>query len=196
MGANQPVASAPPRAQPVLLARRRGDRQPAHRPLRGPRGRPTTSRSSPASCTSTSTSRARSTRNGVAIRRVRSTAFDRTGLAARASNYFTYLGSALGRGLAAQRPDIVLCMTDPPMVGAVGLAVARRFRCAARRRVPGRFPRDRREARPAHESRSRSARCGGSSGSYLRRADRVVSIGETMSQTARRQGRTRAIGSS
>ena len=67
------------------------------------------------------------TRNAVTIRRVRSTAYDRTGLAARAVNYFTYLGSAFGHGLVGRRPDIVLCMTDPPMVGAVGLAVARRF---------------------------------------------------------------------
>ena len=67
-------------------------------------------------------------RNGVSVRRVRSTAYDRTGLPARAANYFTYLGSALGGGLVARRPDVVLCMTDPPMVGAVGLAVARRFR--------------------------------------------------------------------
>ena len=37
-------------------------------------------------------------RNGVEIKRVRSTAYDRTGLAARASNYFTYLGSALADG--------------------------------------------------------------------------------------------------
>ena len=36
-------------------------------------------------------------------------------------------GSRSATGSSSRRPDIVLCMTDPPMVGAVGLAVARRF---------------------------------------------------------------------
>jgi glycosyltransferase involved in cell wall biosynthesis len=43
-------------------------------------------------------------------------------------NYFTYLGRALRRGLQAERPDVVLCMTDPPLVGDVALIAARRFR--------------------------------------------------------------------
>ena len=68
-------------------------------------------------------------RNGVEIVRVHSTAFDRAPLHRRASNYFTYLVWSLRRGLAAERPDAVLCMTDPPMVGDVALLVSRRFRC-------------------------------------------------------------------
>jgi colanic acid biosynthesis glycosyl transferase WcaI len=120
-------------------------------------------------------------RNAVEIRRVRSTAFDRTGLAARASNYFTYLGSALGHGLVAQRPDIVLCMTDPPMVGAVGLAVARRFRVPLVVVCQDVFPETAqtlgRLTNPlAVGTLRRVVR------SYLRRADRVVSIGETMTR--------------
>ena len=57
-----------------------------------------------------------------------STAFDRAPAAPAAINYFTYLARALRRGLTAERPDLVLCMTDPPMVGDVALVVARRFR--------------------------------------------------------------------
>jgi putative colanic acid biosynthesis glycosyltransferase WcaI len=67
-------------------------------------------------------------RNGVEIVRVHSTAYDRAPLRRRAANYFTYLARALRRGLRATRPDIVLCMTDPPLVGDVALIVARRFR--------------------------------------------------------------------
>ena len=120
-------------------------------------------------------------RNGVAIRHVRSTAYDRTGLAARAVNYSTYLGSALGRGLVARRPDIVLCMTDPPMVGAVGLVLARRFRVPLVVVCQDVFPETavklRRLTNPvAVGVLRRIVR------SYLRRADRVVSIGETMSR--------------
>jgi len=68
-------------------------------------------------------------RGGVEIVRVHSTAFDRAPLHRRAINYFTYLARALRRGLfEVERPDLVLCMTDPPMVGDVALAVARRYR--------------------------------------------------------------------
>jgi colanic acid biosynthesis glycosyl transferase WcaI len=120
-------------------------------------------------------------RNGVAIRRVRSTAYDRTGLAARALNYFSYLGSTLGRGLLGRRPDAVFCMTDPPMVGAVGLALARRFRVPLVVVSQDVFPET-----AVKLGRLTNPLAVGVLGRlvrlYLRRADRVVSIGETMSR--------------
>src|SRR5207237_7450384 len=64
--------------------------------------------------------------NGVEIIRVRSTSFERSKLFARASNYMTYLGSALAHALRASKPDVVLCMTDPPIIADVALVVARR----------------------------------------------------------------------
>jgi colanic acid biosynthesis glycosyl transferase WcaI len=67
-------------------------------------------------------------RNGVEVIRVHSTAYDRAPLVRRASNYFTYLASALRRALTTPVPDVVLCMTDPPLVGNVAYLVARRFR--------------------------------------------------------------------
>jgi glycosyltransferase involved in cell wall biosynthesis len=118
--------------------------------------------------------------NEVSVTRVRSTAYDRTGLLARAANYFTYLGSALSRGLTISRPDIVLCMTDPPMVGAVGLALARRYRVPLIIVCQDVFP----------ETAERLGRLRNPLAigilrwvvsTYLRGADRVVSIGETMS---------------
>jgi colanic acid biosynthesis glycosyl transferase WcaI len=121
------------------------------------------------------------TQNGVAVRRVHSTAYDRTALAARASNYFTYLGSALGYCVVSEPPDIVLCMTDPPMVGAVGLAVARRFRVPLVVVCQDVFPETAQKlgrlTNPLAVGTLRRV-----VGSYLRRADRIVSIGETMSQ--------------
>jgi len=120
-------------------------------------------------------------RNGVTIRRVRSTAYDRTGLAARAANYFTYLGSAVGHCLVGRRPDVVFCMTDPPMVGAVGLAVAARFRVPLVVVCQDVFPETAVKLRrltspPAVGALRRIV------GLYLRHADRIVSIGETMSE--------------
>ena len=67
-------------------------------------------------------------RNGVEIVRVPSTVFDRAPLALRAVNYLTYMVGSLWSGLRVQRPDVVLCMTDPPVLANVALALARRFR--------------------------------------------------------------------
>ena len=67
-------------------------------------------------------------RNGVEVIRVHSTAFDRANILQRGVNYFTYLGRATRQGVKARQPDIVLCMTDPPMVGDIAFVIARRFR--------------------------------------------------------------------
>src|SRR6185312_15076617 len=53
--------------------------------------------------------------NGVTVIRVGSLAYDRTKLSRRALNYVTFLGKALARGLVDRRPDLVVCMTDPPI---------------------------------------------------------------------------------
>lgn len=117
--------------------------------------------------------------NGVELIRVHSTAFDRSGLLQRAVNYFTYLGRALRRGLVSARPDVVLCMTDPPMVGDVALLVARRFRVPLVVVSQDVFPEIAVEVK-----RLRNPVLVGILGVltrfYLRRADAVVAIGETM----------------
>ena len=66
-------------------------------------------------------------RNGVRIVRVRSTAYERSQIRLRAANYASYLGDTVLTALRGRRPDLVLCMTDPPIVGDVGLIVATRF---------------------------------------------------------------------
>ncbi len=70
----------------------------------------------------------RGVRNGVEIVRVRSTRYVRQRLTLRGVNYFTYVSAALRRGLAERRPDLVLCLTDPPFLGAAAYTIARRFR--------------------------------------------------------------------
>jgi colanic acid biosynthesis glycosyl transferase WcaI len=127
------------------------------------------------------------TRNGVEIIRVHSTSFDRAPLHRRAVNYFTYLGRALHQGLKAPRTSAVICMTDPPMVGDVALIVARR------RRVPlvvisqDVFP----------EIAVKLGRLTNPflvrildvlTRFYLRRANRVVAIGETMRRRLEQKG--------
>jgi len=126
-------------------------------------------------------------RNGVELIRVHSTAFDRAGLLQRGINYFTYLGRALRRGLTAERPDLVLCMTDPPMVGDIALLVARRFRVPLVVVSQDVFPEIAVELK-----RLRNPLLVGILGLlvrfYLRRADRVVAIGETMQRRLRAKG--------
>src|SRR5437762_6865361 len=62
---------------------------------------------------------AREHRKGVTIVRVPSMAFERSRLSRRALNYVTFLAVSLARGLADRRPDVVICMTDPPIVGDI-----------------------------------------------------------------------------
>jgi colanic acid biosynthesis glycosyl transferase WcaI len=118
-------------------------------------------------------------RNGVEVVRVHSTSFDRARLHHRAANYFTYLARAFRRGIRVRRPDVVLCMTDPPLVGDVAYLVARRFRRPLVVVSQDVFP----------EIAVRLGRLGNpiliallraSIGFYLRRADRIVAIGTAM----------------
>src|SRR5438552_13061671 len=129
----------------------------------------------------------RSVRNGVEIVRVSSTSFERSKLFARASNYATYLVAALLRGVRGRRPDVVLCMTDPPIVADVALLVARRFRPPLVVISQDVFPEIavqlKRLENPVLMSLLR-----GLVGYYLRRADRIVAIGETMRRRLEEKG--------
>jgi len=126
-------------------------------------------------------------RNGVAIFRVRSTAFDRAPLHKRAANYLTYLAGALRHGVRAPRPDAVLCMTDPPMIGDVAYLIARRFRVPLVVISQDVFPeiavKLKRLTNPVAVQLLRLA-----TNFYLRRADRVVAIGETMRERLKAKG--------
>ena len=118
-------------------------------------------------------------RNGVRIVRVRSTTYERSQLHHRAANYGTYLGESVRAALRGERPDLVLCMTDPPVVGDIGLVVARRFDVPLLVISQDVFPeiaeRVKRLEHPLVLGALRKL-----VGLYLRRADRVVAIGETM----------------
>jgi glycosyltransferase involved in cell wall biosynthesis len=126
-------------------------------------------------------------RNGVRIVRVRSTAYDRSQLHLRAMNYASYLGDTVLTALRGQRPDLVLCMTDPPVVGDIGLVVARRFGAPLLVISQDVFPeiaeRVKRLEQPLVVGALRKL-----VGLYLRRADRVVAIGETMKLRLEQKG--------
>jgi colanic acid biosynthesis glycosyl transferase WcaI len=121
----------------------------------------------------------REVRNRVTIVRTHSTAYDRTQLSRRAANYFTYLFDATRAGLGSTRPDVVMCMTDPPFIGAAAELVARRFRAPLIVISQDVFPEI-----AVKLGRLRNPVVVGALGlvidSYLHFADRVVVIGDTM----------------
>jgi colanic acid biosynthesis glycosyl transferase WcaI len=126
-------------------------------------------------------------RNGVEIVRVRSTAFERRVFALRALNYITYVISSLRAALTSWRPDAVLTMTDPPIIGDIGLIVARRFRVPLVVISQDVFPEIAVELgrlrNPAIVAALRLA-----IRAYLRRAAHVVAIGETMRRRLEEKG--------
>jgi glycosyltransferase involved in cell wall biosynthesis len=129
----------------------------------------------------------RTSHEGVEIVRVRSTAFDRSSLLLRALNYITYLGFSLRAGLTARRPDVVLCMTDPPVIADAALVIARRFRAPLVVVSQDVFPEIAVELRRL-ESKPLIGLLQRLIGFYLRRADRVVAIGETMRKRLEKKG--------
>jgi colanic acid biosynthesis glycosyl transferase WcaI len=126
-------------------------------------------------------------RNGVRIVRVSSTTYERSQLGRRAANYFSYLGSALATSLRGPRPDLVLCMTDPPIIGDLGVAVGRRFDAPVLVISQDVFPEIATEL-----GRLRNPAVvgvlGALVGAYLRRADGIVAIGETMRERLEAKG--------
>ena len=126
-------------------------------------------------------------RKGVEIVRVPSTAFERARLGLRALNYATYIGSSLLQGLTGPRPDLVLTMTDPPMVGDVGLAIAKRFGSPLLVISEDVFPEIATQLGRL-DNRLLVATLRRMIALYLRRADRVVAIGDTMRQRLEEKG--------
>ena len=127
------------------------------------------------------------TRNGVRVVRVGSTAFDRSRLSMRGMNYLSFFVLALVAALRQRRPDLVLCLSDPPFVSIVGVAVARRHRAPLVVVTQDVFPEiavalGRLDNRVFVAILDRLVRLG------LSQAQRVVAIGEHM------RGRLRAKG--
>jgi glycosyltransferase involved in cell wall biosynthesis len=117
--------------------------------------------------------------DGVTIVRVPATTYDRAQLGRRALNYLSYLGFAFAEGVRAERPDAVVCMTDPPVVGDVALAVARRFGVPLLVISQDVFPEIAVQLGRL-ENGALVALLRSLIRLYLGRADRVVAIGETM----------------
>jgi putative colanic acid biosynthesis glycosyltransferase WcaI len=125
--------------------------------------------------------------NGVRILRVPSTSYERSRIFARAANYASYLGSALLRGVLGPQPDVVLCMTDPPIIADIALLVSRRYRAPLVVISQDVFPEIALELKRL-ENPALMSLLRGLVGLYLRRADRIVAIGDTMRKRLEEKG--------
>lgn len=120
-------------------------------------------------------------RNGVRIVRANGTTRDPGRFWGRASNYVTYFLSACVAGLRISKPDVVLAMTDPPIIGLAGLLAARRsgspfvFLCQDVFPEVGRLVED-------FQSGAVDRVLDGINRFLLRRADAVIALGDTMRQ--------------
>jgi colanic acid biosynthesis glycosyl transferase WcaI len=128
-----------------------------------------------------------SERNGVEIVRVGSTAFDRSKLSLRALNYLTYLGLSFVEGLRVPKPDVVLCMTDPPVIADIALVLAKRFRVPLVVVTQDVFP-EVAVALKRLDNRALVLALRLATRVYLERADRVVAIGERMRERLESKG--------
>lgn len=126
-------------------------------------------------------------RRGVRIVRVASTSYERQRISRRALNYVSYTFLATRRSMRLSKVDIVLCMTDPPFLGAAAYFVARRHRAPLVVVSQDVFP----EVAVALGRLRNPAAIGALRtlvGFYLRKADRVVAIGETMRKRLEAKG--------
>ena len=63
-------------------------------------------------------------RNGVHIVRAAGSTLDPKQFVGRGTNYVTYFASAALKGLSIRKPDVVVALTDPPIIGLAALATA------------------------------------------------------------------------
>ena len=116
-------------------------------------------------------------------------------LSRRALNYVTYLCSRCARALAAPRPDIVLCWTDPPSSATWRYSSRGGYRAPLVVISEDVFPEIAVALRSTEEPRGRRSSSGSVVRTYLRRADRVVAIGDTMGQRLEAKGVSSRSGS-
>jgi putative colanic acid biosynthesis glycosyltransferase WcaI len=121
----------------------------------------------------------RERRDGVDVVRVASTAFERRRLSLRATNYVTYAGASVWHAVTEAKPDLVLCMSDPPFVSAIAHVAATRFGAPYVAIVQDVFPEIATQLGRL-ENPVLVGSLGALVGYGLKHANRVVAIGETM----------------
>ncbi len=65
--------------------------------------------------------------NGVEVIRAHGTRFSKRRFLGRFSNYVSYFASACWAGLRLDRPDVIVALTDPPIIGLAAYLASRRY---------------------------------------------------------------------
>lgn len=130
----------------------------------------------------------RETIDGVEVRRVPATGFGRASSLARLVDWATFLPGAGLAAVAGPRPDLVVALTTPPLVGLVGWVAARARSVPLLYWVMDVYP----DVAFALGALRRHSPAGlvmsALSRFLLRRVDHVVALGETMAARLRAQG--------
>lgn len=116
---------------------------------------------------------------GVEILRVRSTVFAPNSFFKRVVNYLSYFFLAFFASFRIKRPDLVVTLTDPPIIGLVGLCIGFRFGIPFIVSVRDLFPEAARGLEYGKNSII-SLVLDYANRFFLKKADRVVALGEVM----------------
>src|SRR5882724_8235117 len=116
---------------------------------------------------------------GIDILRARGTRFSKRRFTGRFSNYVTYFMSACYAGLRLDRPDVVVALTDPPIIGLAAYLAPRRFRVPFVMSYRDIFPEVARLLEDFHSEAVNRVLLAVNR-FLVRKADRSVALGETM----------------
>ena len=118
---------------------------------------------------------------GIEVLRARGTRFSKRRFSGRFSNYVSYFLSACYAGLRLDRPDVVVALTDPPIIGLAAYLASRRFGVPLVMSYRDIFPE---VARLLEDFQSEAVNrvLEGVNRFLVRKAERSVALGETMRQ--------------
>lgn len=123
----------------------------------------------------------RETYRGIEIHRARATRFDKRRFAGRAANYVSYFLTACWAGCRVERPDVVVALTDPPIIGLAAWLAGLRSGAPLVMVFQDLFPEVTRLL-PDFHSPTIDAALQRISRVLCRRATRIVALGQTMRQ--------------
>lgn len=119
--------------------------------------------------------------SGIEIFRAQGTRLPKTRFIGRFSNYVSYFLSACYAGLRLDRPDVIVALTDPPIIGLAGYLAARRFGVPFVMYYQDIFPEAGRLLEDFH-SQAVDRTLDAVNRFLARSAHRVIALGETMRQ--------------
>lgn len=123
----------------------------------------------------------RETYRGIEIHRARGTRLDKRRFAGRATNYVSYFLSACWAGLRVDRPDVVVALTDPPIIGLAAIMAGKKAGAPLVMVFQDLFP-EVTALLPDFHSPTINAALQTVSRFLCRRATRMVALGPTMRQ--------------